>query len=199
MESIEDDSWVKYLAKIERLSHKDVVERAVKRLPQTDCCVVDCGCADGRNSKYLIQQGFNVHAFDHKVNAVNVCRMRFHHNRNFAVCLSHVSNYIFPPNHLVVAFSSLYFNDAKTFAISWQNLIRSIQEGGLFCGDFIGMKDTSEQQVNACVLKFSKRELVNLFGSFELLELHENETLGKDILGQSHYHHTFTVLAQKRQ
>jgi len=198
MESVQDKSWHDYLAKIKTLSHRDIVERAVRLLPDNISCVVECGCGVGRNSQYLIEQGLNVHAFDKDVNAVNLCRMRFLGEANFAICISNLDSYIYPANGLVVASESLFFCEPECFALSWHNLACSIQIGGLFCGDFLGIKDTWDQHESATVMRLSDTDIKRLFTTFDILEWHEKDTSGSNMSGQERHRHTHTVLARKR-
>lgn len=198
MESVQDKSWHDYLAKIKALNHRDIVERAVNLLPSSTQCVVESGCGDGRNSQYLIDQGFNIHAFDKDANAVNLCRIRFIDKPNFAICLSDLDRYVYPSNGLVLASESLFFCDPQCFALSWHNLSCSIQTGGLFCGDFLGIKDTWDLHGSGDVMRLSENEIKRLFSTFDILEWHEKDTSGSNMSGQKSHRHTHSLIARKR-
>jgi hypothetical protein len=160
--------------------------------------VVESGCGDGRNSQYLIDQGLNVHAFDNDANAVNLCRMRFIDNPNFAICLSDLNSYIYPTNGFVLASESLFYCDPQCFDLAWHNLTRSIQAGGIFCGDFLGNKDTWSLHESARVMCLSEHEIKRLFTAFDILEWHEKDTSGSNMSGQERHLHTHSLIARKR-
>lgn len=197
MKSVGDKSWHDYLAKIKRLPHWDILEKAVALLPEGSTNVVDCGCGVGNNSQYLIDKGLDVHAFDKDANAVNVCRMRFINQAKYSVCLSNLDSFIYPPTGLVVASTCFFFCNPQHFANCWHNLSQSIQAGGVFCGDFLGLDDTWERQGVEAVIRFSEAEIKRLFSSFEIIEWHEKNTTGNNISGQKVNRHTHTLLVRK--
>ena len=198
MESGQDKSWKEFLAKIETFSHRDIVERAVNFLPENTRCVVDCGCGDGRNSQYLLNQNLEVHAFDQDVSAVNLCRMRFLKYPSFAVCLSSHEQYIYPANSLVLAFDNFLVSSPENFALCWHNLSCSIEMNGLFCGDFLGVKDSWSNQYNQDAMKFSEADIRTLLSAFDILEWQVKDTSVTTMSSQEKHKHTHTLLARKR-
>ena len=201
MEECNDTTWQEYLAKIKDIPHQDIVARAVNLLPGSNAplSVIDTGCGDGRNSQYLVDKGLDVHAFDQDVNMVNLSRMRFQQHANFAICLSDIDHYIFPPNELVLAFSSLFYSSPHRFELNWHNLIVSIRAEGLFCGRFLGRNDTYANLHSDQALLLGEQEIQRLFSFFDILEWHEEVNLIKDVKeGVTHHHtHTHTLLARK--
>ena len=199
MESFPDSTWHDYLAKIKTKPHREILEKVVELLPKDILCAVECGCGVGNNSQFLIDNGLNVHAFDKDSNAVNLCRMRFINESNFAICLSDLDTYIYPSNGLVIADSSFFVCNPKRFEICWHNLARSIQLGGLFCGDFLGLNDSYAKQDPDNVLALSEADIRRYFSSFEIIDWHERNRSGVNFQGEEINRHSHTLLARKLQ
>ena len=199
MESFPDKTWHDYLAKIKTKPHREILEKVIALLPGDILCAVDCGCGVGNNSQFLIDNGINVHAFDKDPNAVNLCRMRFLDDVNFAICLSDLSTYIYPANSLVLASSSFFLCDPKHFEICWYNLSRSIQVDGLFCGDFLGINDSYVKQDPDNILALSEADIRRHFSSFEIIDWHETNRMGISSSGEDVNRHSHTLLARKSQ
>ena len=100
-----------------------------------------------------------------------------------------------PACDVLVAGFSLFFlkpNDLEAF---WGKVTESIKPGGLFAGQFLGVKDEWKDQDHALV---DASKLSQMLEPFELLHYEEVEQEGETVVRQPKYWHIFHVVARRK-
>ncbi len=100
------------------------------------------------------------------------------------------------PCNLLVANYSLSFCDEKNFENLWNKIVNSISKNGYFVGNFFGKNDSWSKKTNMTF--FTKKEVLNLFSSFEIINFLEIEKDDKTALGKQKHWHIFDIIAKKK-
>ncbi|HDU8577141.1 MULTISPECIES: bifunctional 2-polyprenyl-6-hydroxyphenol methylase/3-demethylubiquinol 3-O-methyltransferase UbiG [unclassified Vibrio] len=191
--------WNEYYQKILNQPHRPNVENALNLLKLESKVALDIGCGIGRDSHFLLEQGFNVHAFDSHEDAVKTCLTRFEGHKRFSISQCCFTEFDYPQCSLVIANASLFFCPDESFEQVWTKIDSALQPGGIFCGDFLGVKDSwvaSEMHPNITAL--TKKEVESLFEDYELISLNERDEDGATVVGSPKHWHMFSVTARKR-
>lgn len=164
---------------------------------------IDCGCGAGRNTAFLLQRGFTVHAFDLNEEAINACRERFNATDRVVLSRASFETFDYPRASLVLASASLFFCPAEVFDDAWKRIVASIDQGGVFVGTFLGPNDTwartiEEPTAFGTVLPLSEAEVRALFTGFDIVRWEERDEDGQTALGDEKHWHLFSVVARKK-
>lgn len=100
--------WNEYYQKILSQPHRPNVENAVNQLKIEGKVALDIGCGIGRDSHFLLEKGFKVHACDSNEDAVKTCLTRFEGNKRFSVSQCCFTEFNYPQCSLVIANASLF-------------------------------------------------------------------------------------------
>ncbi|MNJ28282.1 tellurite resistance protein TehB [compost metagenome] len=157
---------------------------------------VDVGCGAGRDTRYLLEQGFVVHAFDQDANALAHLQDLNEHPR-LTVQQSRFEDFDYPQADLISACSSLFFCPPQAFEQSWCKIVSALRPGGVFCGHFMGPEDSWAQLERGDLSIHSAEQVKQLFSEFDVLDWHEHNQPGQTLLGRSKHWHTWSVLARK--
>jgi len=164
---------------------------------------IDCGCGAGADIEFLLTSGFKVYAFDIEAEAISRCEQRFKDRPEVILSRAGFGTYKFPRASLVVADASLFFCPREEFAPVWNSIYASLYPDGVFCGSFLGPKDTMagpEYDATAfwpatCV--FAEDEVRELFKDYQIYRFTEHKSSGKTAQGIAHDWHIFSVVAKK--
>ncbi len=165
---------------------------------------IDCGCGAGADIAYLREQSFRVFAFDIERDAVNLCLARFRGDELVEVSQASFNSFSYPSACLIVADASLFFCPSQDFEEVWRKICKALSGGGVFCGSFLGPRDTmASATYNASaywpdVLVFEKDDLLARFVDFEVLRFTEHEQSGFNVNGEPHDWHIYSLVARKR-
>lgn len=159
---------------------------------------IDLGCGAGRDSRFLIKNGWKVIAID-KEDTEEIIRASL--NKKEQDLLKFVKqdfedNITLQSCNLLVANASLSFCHKKYFNELWKKVVNSITKDGYFVGNFFGVNDTWANRPNMTF--FIKEEVIELFSSFEIINFKEVEKNGKTALGIEKHWHVFNVIAKKK-
>lgn len=159
---------------------------------------IDLGCGAGRDSRFLIKNGWKVIAID-KEDTEEIIRASL--NKKEQDLLKFVKqdfedNITLQSCNLLVANASLSFCHKKYFNELWKKVVNSITKDGYFVGNFFGVNDTWANRPNMTF--FIKEEVIELFSSFEIINFKEIEKNGKTVLGVEKHWHVFNVIAKKK-
>ena len=159
---------------------------------------IDIGCGAGRDTKYLLKNGWHVIAIDKNnvreriskvLNNEEIQRFEFQkqffENLNLAQC------------DLVVANNSLSFCNKDSFNKMWNIIKQSINPGGYFVGNIFGNRDEWNNSTQSGVY-FSKEDALNLFDEFNIISFEEVEKDGTTGEGKNKHWHYFDVIAKKK-
>lgn len=158
---------------------------------------IDLGCGAGRDTVFLIKNGWKVIAID-KEDTENIIRSSLNEEEQNSLKFvkQDFENVILEPCNLLVANASLSFCHKKYFNELWNKIMTSITEDGYFVGNFFGINDIWAKRDNMTF--FTKDEVLNLFNSFEIINFKEVEKDGKTALGVNKHWHLFNVISKKK-
>jgi len=164
---------------------------------------IDCGCGAGSDIAYLRNEGFTVYAFDIEEESINICSERFKDDARVFLSQNSFSSFDYPKSSLVVADASLFFCPETEIEGAWNKIYDSLARDGIFCGSFLGPKDTmagpdyDKEAYWPHTLVFKEEDLLAILNKFEILKFTEHNMSGKTPQGLPHQWHIFSVVAKK--
>ncbi len=176
--------WRQYYHKALSRPHSKRTEFAVRLNESNLKVATDCGCGTGSDIEYLDQQGYQVHGFDINPDSVAICTDRFGSKSLVDISESSFESFDYPKSGVVIANSSLFFADPNQFASTWINIRSSIEIGGVFAGDFMGLKDSWANNYRSPTAALSEPEAKALFSGFEIVRFFERDEKAKTSLGR---------------
>ena len=164
-----------------------------------DRIAIDMGCGSGRDTEYLLDNGFEVHAFDSNEQVISDLSKRFQIRlgRDLFLHVSKFSEFIYPKCVLINACSSLFFCEPRNFLNVWNSVKCALIPGGVFCGHFMGPEDSWAKQSHDRFTVHRRDEMIGLFSDFDIIDIYEINTPGTTLLGMQKHWHTFSVVAKK--
>lgn len=171
-------------------------------LPYKDKIAIDCGCGAGSDITFLRQHDFTVHAFDIEEEAILRCKERFSEDSLVHLSKMSFNAFDYPKASLVVADASLFFCPPLDFESVWTKIRTALEPEGIFCGSFLGPKDTmagSKKDNNSFwpdVMVCSEAEVRQHFDGFEILKWTEHLQSGKTADQKPHDWHIFSIVAR---
>ena len=159
---------------------------------------VELGCGAGRDTVYLIRNGWNVLARDREdVETRIVSKLLVEELEQFEFFKQRFEDIELENSNLVVANFSLPFCNKNDFKKLWAKINHSILKDGYFVGNFLGDKD--EWKIAKEKMTFlTKDQVMELFRNFEIVEFKEVEKDGLTGLGKMKHWHIFNVIAKKK-
>ncbi|MBD1556644.1 class I SAM-dependent methyltransferase [Vibrio sp. S9_S30] len=191
-------NWRKFYEKALSRPHSKWTELAIALNQSGVNVAVDCGCGTGSDVEYLEQQGYQVHGFDVNPDSVDICRDRFKVKPLVDITESSFELYDYPRAGVVIAHSSLFFADPTQFDRTWEKIEKSIEIGGVFAGDFMGVKDSWASHFRQPTTPLSEKQIKALFVNFEIVRFAERDETAKTTIGILKHWHTYSVAAVKR-
>ena len=158
---------------------------------------VDLGCGDGTESRFLLANGWRVHAFDGAPGVES--RVAQGLSPRMTQRLSATDSPFedlteLPGNDLLYAGRSLPFCAEAAFPRLWAAITPSVKPGGWFAGDFFGPRDS---WVGREDMNFQNTEQIRaLLDDFEVVHLDEVEGPATTPFGAKHLH-LVSVIAQR--
>ena len=103
---------------------------------------VELGCGAGRDTVYLIRNGWNVLAIDREnVESRIVEKLSKEELKKLKFSIQKFENIELEKNNLVIANFSLPFCNKVNFEDLWNKINNSLLEDGYFVGNFFGVND----------------------------------------------------------
>jgi SAM-dependent methyltransferase len=172
-------------------------------LIESNNIAIDCGCGAGSDIAYLRKKGFIVYAFDTEEESIRICRERFKGDENIFLSQASFSSFDYPKSSLVVADASLFFCPETEFEKVWNKIYDSLTTGGIFCGSFLGPKDTmaghsyDKGAYWSNILVFKEEDLRSKLKEFEVLKFTEHNVARETPQGSTRQWHIYSVVAKK--
>lgn len=191
-------NWETYYQSVADFPPRPLTVKLAGRLSsRPEKTAIDMGCGSGRDLLHLLENGFDVHAFDAVEAAVAACRDRFGDHPGLTLCQCGFGEFDYPPADLILAWASLYFCPEKEFDDVWGKVRAALKPGGWFCGDFLGIRDSWVEEECRGRAAFTEEGARALFDGLEVELFHIRDEAGRTVAGREKHWHTFTILARK--
>lgn len=155
---------------------------------------LDLGCGAGRDTRFLLEQGFTVTAVDNDPHAIALLAdLPQNHLR---VVHSSFEAFDFETYDLVNAQFALPFIPEEHFHLIFAQIKQALHAGGLFVGHFFGVHDewnTPGNQMTFLTREQAEAELKGL----RVLEFREEDVDSHIADGSPKHWHVFHIIAQK--
>jgi SAM-dependent methyltransferase len=171
-----------------------LLTRAADLLPQKGRAL-DLGAGGGRDTRYLLAQGFQVTAVDaspHSVAALSSVQAA-----NLRVVQVAFEDFAFETYDLINAQYTLPFVVPRRFRRLFARLKGALNPGGVFAGQFFGTRDqwnTPGRRMTFLTREQAEAQLRDL----ELIEFSEEELDGHVADGSPKHWHTFNIIARRK-
>jgi len=155
---------------------------------------LDLGCGAGRDTRFLLDQGFNVTAVDNDSHAIALLA-NFPQDRLRAVQASFEA-FEFETYDLINAHFALPFTSEDRFHEVFARIKHALNADGIFVGQFFGVNDewnTPGNQMTFLTREQAEAELKGL----KVLEFHEEDVDSHVADGTPKHWHVFHIIAQK--
>ena len=155
---------------------------------------LDLGCGAGRDTRFLLEQGFAVTAVDSDPHAIALLadlpqdRLRAVH--------SSFEDFEFEKYDLVNAHFALPFIPKEHFHLVFDRLKRALNEGGIFVGQFFGVNDQWNTPGHRMTFLTKEQAVAKLKG-LRVLEFREEDVDSHIADGTPKHWHVFHIIAQK--
>lgn len=188
-------NWTDFYKATKDQSHWAIVERAVALLGRTGHAL-DLGCGAGRDTRYLLAQGWHVTAVDQEASAI--AHLATLPQDRLRAVQSSFEAFGYEPDayDLVSAQFALPFIPNTQFPDVFARIKQAIKPGGVFAGQFFGVRD--EWNTPERKMTFVTREQADdLLRDLTVKEFREIENMGNTATGLPKYWHVYHVIAQK--
>ena len=170
--------------------------RAAALAPEKGAAL-DLGAGAGRDTRYLLGQGFSVTSVD--AEPASAALLRAIESDRLRVVRSSFQDFDFTgaPFDLISAQFALPFIPRAHFAQVFARITSALAPGGVFAGQFFGDRDewaTSERDMTFV----TRQEAESLLRALETIELTEEDEDGHKADGSPKHWHIFHILARKR-
>ncbi len=192
---MKDFIWSDFYKRTKDHPHWSQVEKAVTLLGHKGQAL-DLGCGAGRDTRYLLAQGWHVTAVDSDPNAIAILSELA--QERLRVVQSSFEDFVYEHEAYDLASSqfSLPFNPRASFTNLFTRIKQSIKPGGIFTGQFFGIHD--EWNTPERNMTFLTQEQVDeLLSDMTVREFSEEDKIGPTASGTLKHWHVFHVIAQK--
>jgi len=190
-----DFIWSDFYKRTKDHPHWSLLEKAVTLLGHKGYAL-DLGCGAGRDTRYLLAQGWYITAVDSDPNAIAIVSELA--QERLRVIQSSFEDFVYEHEvyDVVSCQFSLPFNTRASFTNLFTRIKQSIKPGGIFTGQFFGIHD--EWNTPERNMTFLPREQVDeLLSDMTVREFSEEDKIGPTASGTLKHWHVFHVIAQK--
>ncbi|MBA2394537.1 MAG: class I SAM-dependent methyltransferase [Ktedonobacteraceae bacterium] len=155
---------------------------------------LDLGCGVGRDTRYLLAQGFQVTAVDREAKAiVTLASLSTPH---LYPVQSTFEDFTFASYALINAHFALPFLQTGVFSTVFARLKRSLKPDGIFVGQFFGIHDTWNVAGNPMTFLTREQALAELV-DLKIMEFEEEDADGETAEGTTKHWHVFHIIVCK--
>ena len=160
---------------------------------------LDLGCGGGRDTKFLLGEGFHVVAVDKDERALEYLKEL--PRENLEVVQSRFEEFGFEEQKydLINAQFSLPFTNRDAFDAVFAKVKKALKPAGIFVGQLFGVNDDWNKSLTTKTTFHTKEAAEALFGDMELLKFIERDYDGTIADGTPKHWHTFHILARKKE
>jgi SAM-dependent methyltransferase len=188
-------TWTNFYSITKHHPHWELLERAASLFSQPGHAL-DLGCGAGRDTRFLLSRGWSVTAVDREAEAVALLAQLPGERLRVMQSSFEDFDYGHEVYDLVSAQFALPFNPRTSFNDVVVRIKDSLKPGGIFTGQFFGIRD--QWNVPDTSMTFLTRAQVDgLLSDMRVIELREEEHMGKTANGEAKYWHVFHIIAQK--
>ena len=157
---------------------------------------LDLGCGAGRDTRYLLSQGWRVTAVDREATGLAILAQM--EDERLRTVQSAIEDFDFEPERydLVSAQFSLPFIPRRRFWETFERIKGAIRPGGVFCGTFFGVNDEWNKPENDFTF-VTREEIDELLSDLEVIELVEEDRMGTIVSGEPKHWHGYHIMARK--
>ena len=169
--------------------------KALAYLESDGKTALDLGCGAGRDTKLLIEKGFQVTAVDSEASSKKYID-QLKPLGNLTYTISTFENFNYQRYDLINARYSLPFNPSSSFPSVINKILKSLKPGGIFVGQFFGIHD--DWNVPASSMTFlEKQDVLTYLNSLEVITFDEKDEDGFLANGSTKHWHVFDVIARR--
>jgi tellurite methyltransferase len=157
---------------------------------------LDLGCGAGRDTRYLLEQGFQVTAVDADANAMAILAT-FPQERLHAV-QSSFGDFVFERYDLINAHFCMPFLVRELFYTVFDRVKLALNPEGIFVGQFFGVHDQWNTPERAAAMTFlTREEAMQALQGLDVIEFEEEDIDSVVADGSPKHWHVFHIIARK--
>jgi tellurite methyltransferase len=177
-----------------RLPH-DLLKEAINYISNESAkSALDLGCGAGSDTKFLLENGYEVTAVDGSREAENYIKLLPHQDKVKFV-QSDFETFKFEKYDLINASRALPFAHKDKFSEVFARLKDSLNPGGIFVGQLYGVNDQWNKPEETMTF-VSRKEVESILDGLEIIKLEEKEYDGQIATGKPKHWHIFNIIAK---
>lgn len=188
------NQWFDYYKKVAGRKADPILQMAVKKLVKRKLAY-DLGCGAGDDTKYLLNQGFNVIAVDKEAAAIDFINETVGKNKKFQFVVNSFEKMTFNPSQLIHGRVSFPFCHPSSFKKFWEQLNHSLEKDGLLCGSLFGVNDDWSQ--NNEMTFIAHEDWDALLSGYDILYFDEEERDSPTAAGHMKHWHLYYFILSK--
>ena len=196
--------WEKYYQVTKKGTARPTCKYAIERFQREGKVkgkAVDLGCGAGNDALELLRCRWTVLALDKESAALRCVKALTPASKQKFLSLKRAEfeKSALPTVDLVNASYSLPFCRPKHFKKLWNEIVKSIEIGGRFAGDFFGIKHSWVKNNQQKMTFLTKAEIYKLFRGFEIEMIQERKAFDLTALGDEVRWHSISIVARKKR
>jgi tellurite methyltransferase len=155
---------------------------------------LDLGCGAGRDTRYLLTQGFQVTAVDRE--SASLAALAQLPSMRLRLVQSTFEDFTFASYDLINAHYSLPFIEREQFSAVFASLKTALKPHGIFVGEFFGIHDSWNISANSMTF-FTREQALGELEGLEIVTFEEEDTDGFTTEGAAKHWHIYNIIARK--
>ena len=155
---------------------------------------LDLGCGAGRDTRYLLELGFEVTAVDRE--AASLAALADLPSDRLHLIQSAFEDFSFERYDLINAHFALPFTNKELFPMVFERLKASLNPGGIFVGQFFGVNDTWNTPDSSMTF-FTREQAQKQLEGLDIVEFEEEDQDGATADGTPKHWHVYHVIARR--
>ena len=191
-----DPEWSRYFAiTVDKPAHPlfDLLDEYLPEEPGARA--IDLGCGPGRGTLRLLARGLTVTAVDLEAEALQMVRERVPDEAPLTLVEGSLDEVPLDRYEVAVGCFSVFFLPPERFDAFWPRLVESIEPGGIWAGEFLGVHDDWAARGYTV---HRRADVDALLRDFEVIHLAEEEFDGATATGTPKHWHLFHTIARRR-